>query len=142
MVLVETRVLGKKRALIPEWSVPIPTDPDAGGGGGLTLRQLIERIVRAEVDAFGKRQEARRFVKALSEGEIAEGRRRGKVDPGGSDLEQVVDPEEAVATALIGFEDGLYLVIVDGNEQRELDRQVHATESSRVVFVRLVFLAG
>ncbi|MFQ5506712.1 MAG: hypothetical protein ACE5F1_18230 [Planctomycetota bacterium] len=142
MVLVEARVLGKRRALIPEWSVPVPAEPQDDGEGGLTLRALIERIVRAEVSAFEKRQEARRFVRVLSEREIAVGRRRGRIDPGERDVQQEVDPEQAVATALQGFEDGLYLVILDGNEQKDLDRQVHVTDESRLVFLRLTFLAG
>jgi hypothetical protein len=43
---------------------------------------------------------------------------------------------------LQGFEDGLYLVILDGEEQRDLDRQVYVTAESRMVFLRLTFLAG
>jgi hypothetical protein len=33
-------------------------------------------------------------------------------------------------------------VIIDGEEQRELDKQVYVTSQSRVVFLRLTFLAG
>jgi hypothetical protein len=43
---------------------------------------------------------------------------------------------------LQAFEDGLYLVIVDGNEQRDLDQQVFLQPDSRVAFVRLALLAG
>jgi hypothetical protein len=142
MVMVEARVLGKKRALIPEWSVPVPTESQADGDSGLTLRQLIERIVRAQVSAFQERQDARRFVQVLSEREIASGHKKGRIDPGGRDLNQEVDPEQAVATALQGFEDGLYLVILDGNEEKDLDKQVYLREDSRLVFLRLTFLAG
>ncbi|MFK7740597.1 MAG: hypothetical protein AB8H80_09765 [Planctomycetota bacterium] len=43
-------------------------DPGAfgDGDGGLTLRELIERIVRSEVASFERRQEVRKFVRALS----------------------------------------------------------------------------
>ena len=139
MVLVETRVLGKRRALIPSWAVPVPTEP---ADGGLTLRELIARVVRSEVAAFGERQRARRFVRALTARDVEEGRLRGKIAPGGTSNEQTVDPEEAVGTALQAFEDGLYLVILDGQEQKDLDRQVYVTETSSMVFVRLTFLAG
>ena len=53
-----------------------------------------------------------------------------------------MDAEAAVGAALQGFEDGLYLVIVDGVEQRSLDSQVYLTADSRLVFLRLTFLAG
>ena len=142
MVFAEARALGRCRALIPEWSVPIGIDDDGGGDDGLTLRQLIERIVRAEVRAFTQRQEARTFVRVLSEREIEDGRARGRIDPGDSDLGQDVDVEQAIGTALQAFEDGLYMVLLDGREQRDLDAQVFVTEASRVVFLRLAFLAG
>lgn len=142
MVLVEARVLGKKRALIPEWSVPIPPDAGSDGDGGLTLRQLITRVVRAEVLAFEKRQEARRFVRALTEAEVEDGRARGRIDPGGREPSGPVDVEQAIGTALQAFEDGLYLVIVDGQEHRELEAQVWVGDETRLVFLRLTFLAG
>ena len=142
MVLVEARALGKKRALVPEWSVPVPRQPGGEGDGGLTLRVLIERIVRAEVERFQERQEARRFLRVLAEREIDTAREKGKIDPGGRDLQQEVVPEHAVATALQAFEDGMYVVILDGEERRELDRQVFLKDDSRVVFLRLTFLAG
>lgn len=141
MVQIEARVLGKKRPLIPAWSVPVPSAP-RDGDGGRTLRELIELIVRAEVRAFERRKEARRFVRILSEQEIAAGSERGKIDPGGRDLDQKVDPDGAVATALQAFEDGVYLVILDGEEQKDLDKQVYVRDDSRVVFLRLTFLAG
>lgn len=142
MVVVEARILGKKRPLIPEWSVPVPTEPLSKDGDGLTLRELIEKVVRVEVAAFEKRQEARKFVRALSEREVERGRLAGKIDPGGTDLQQSVDVEQAIGAALQGFEDGLYLVILDGHEQKTLDQQVYLTETSRMVFLRLTFLAG
>jgi hypothetical protein len=43
---------------------------------------------------------------------------------------------------LQAFEDGLYLVAVDGVEQRNLDARIFLAADSRVVFIRLVFLAG
>lgn len=142
MVLVEARVLGKKQALVPEWSVPVPTHSSDDGDGELTLRQLIARIVRGQVAEFCKRQEARRFVRALSEREIAERKKAGKIDAGGTETGQVVDPESAVAVALQAFEDGLYLVLLDGVEQVDLDRSVFVNETTRMVFLRLTFLAG
>ncbi len=61
---------------------------------------------------------------------------------GGRDLDQKVDVNEAIATALEAFEDGLYLVIVDGQEQRSLDGQVFLNADSKIAFVRLTMLAG
>lgn len=122
--------------------MPNPPGTDGPGGGGITLRELITRVVRSEVSAFEKREQARRFVRVLSRAEIADGAARGKVDSGGRAPTGPADVDAAVAAALQGFEDGLYLVILDGVEQRELDRQVYLSPDSQLVFLRLTFLAG
>jgi hypothetical protein len=141
-MLIETRVLGRKSRPRDGWAIPDPPGAETGDGGGLTLRALITRIVRSEVSAFERRERARRLIRVLSESEVADGAARGKVDPGGRPPTGPVDEEAAVAAALQGFEDGLYLVILDGVEQRDLDGQVYLTAKSRLVFLRLTFLAG
>jgi hypothetical protein len=139
MITISGKALGRKKPLFADWSIPLP--PEAGEGG-LTLRDLIDRVVRAEVEAFRQRQEERKLFRALTERQIEQGAARGKVDMGGRDLNQKVDADEAVATALEAFEDGLYLVVVDGQELRSLDAQVFLQPDSRVAFVRLTLLAG
>ena len=61
---------------------------------------------------------------------------------GGSDLQQDVDDETAVANALQAFVDGIYYVILDGTQCRDLDEQVVVADDSTVTFLRLVPLAG
>jgi hypothetical protein len=141
MITIEGKALGSRRRLFADWSIPMPPELD-GGGGDLTLRDLIDRIVRAEVAAFRERQEDRRIARALSAAAIAEGAARGKVDMGGRELDQEVDDEQAVAAALQAFEDGIYLVAVDGREVRNLDQAVYVNPDSRVTFIRLALLAG
>ena len=140
-MFIETRVLGRRARPLDGWSIPTPP-PDHDGDEGLTLRQLIERIVRTEVRAFEQRERSRRFVRVLSDTEIAESAARGRVDPGGRPPSGPVDEDRAVGAALQGFEDGLYLVVLDGEEQRDLERRLYLTDQSRVVFLRLTFLAG
>jgi hypothetical protein len=142
-MFIETRIAGKKARPLDRWSIPTPPpDDESGDGGGLTLRVLITRVVRSEVAAFEQRDQARRLIRVLSDAEIADGAARGKVDSGGRSPSGPVDQDAAVGAALQGFEDGLYLVILDGVEQRELDKQVYLSPDSRLVFLRLTFLAG
>jgi len=140
MLTISGKALGRRKPLFADFSIPF--QPDLGDGGSITLRDLIERVVRHEVAAFKQRQADRQFVHALTAKQIEEGAARGKVDMGGRDLQQEVDPEQAVATALEAFEDGLYLVVVDGAEQSLLDNQIFLKPDSRVAFVRLTMLAG
>ena len=140
MLTISGKALGKKKPLFEDFSIPFP--PDLGDGGSTTLRDLISRVVRGAVEAFKTRQEERKLVKALSATDIEKGAVRGKIDMGGRDLDQKVDLDEAIGVALQAFEDGLYLVIVDGAEQRSLDAQLFIKPDSTVAFVRLVMLAG
>jgi hypothetical protein len=141
MLTIRGKMLGRKQPLFADWSVPFPPDLKAEGDR-LTLRDLIARVVRAEVAAFRSRQEERRLVRVLSRSDIDQGVVKGKVDMGGRDVKQPVDEEEAVATAIEAFADSLYLVVVDGEEQRDLDREVYLQPDSQLTFVRLAMLAG
>jgi hypothetical protein len=141
MIAIQGKALGRSKPLFADWSIPFPPDLDAGGDR-LTLRDLIARIVRSEVQAFQQRQQERRLIKVLSAADIERGTAKGKIDMGGRDLVQDVNEEAAVATALQAFEDGLYLVVLDGEQQTELDREVYLQPDSAVTFVRLTLLAG
>ena len=139
-LLVSTRVLGKRKPLLNDFSVPPPATVPRGDD--LRLRDVIEHVVRHELREFKRRQRARRFDRVLSDAQIAEATTRGKVDPASKGSKQKVDVDAAVGNAFQAFEDGLYLVIIDEVERRSLDEPVRLAEDSRLVFVRLTFLAG
>jgi len=138
--LVQTRALGKRKPLLDDFSIDPPSD--LSDGDGVRLRDVIEHVVRQEVYAFQKRQQARRFDRVLTEAQVAKGAARGKVDPASKNVVQPVDLDEATATALLAFEDGLYIVVIDEKERRSLDEQVLLRPDSRITFIRLTFLAG
>src|SRR5438309_11100791 len=77
MITVGGKVLGKKKPLFADWSIPFPPDLHEGGDR-ITLRDLIARIVRGEVEAFRQGQEERRLVRALTATDIDKGVVRGK----------------------------------------------------------------
>jgi hypothetical protein len=141
VITVETRAAGRRGLLLPAFELP-PTREDGPAGSPLTLRDLIERIVRREVEAFRLRQLDNGFLRALSPDEIEAGAERGAVRSGGVELSQDVDANAAVATALRAFEDGLYYVLIDRVQCEQLDEQVRLADDSDIVFLRLVPLAG
>jgi hypothetical protein len=138
---IETRAVGRRRPLLPSWQLPTPPEP-AAREEPLTLRALITRIVHEEVAAFRQRQADRRFVRVLSEHQLSEGALAGRIDPAAHGNVDKIDAGAAVATALVGFEDGLYLVVIDGTEHRDLDEQVVLGPDTVVTFLRLVMLSG
>ena len=107
-----------------------------------TLRQLIEAVVRLEVEKYNERGVENMLVPFLTEAEIADRSAVGKVGFGRLYSDRRADPEKAVETAVQGFEDGLFRVLVNENEAAELDAPLEIHEGDRLVFIRLTFLAG
>lgn len=142
ILTVEAKVVGQKRPVFTDYRVPLP--PEATDAGRITLRDLITRIVHHEVAAFTQRQEERRLARVLSPAQIADGAQRGRIDSGEREPAQPdgVNTEAAVSAALQAFEDGLYYVFLDDVQQEALDQTVFVGEDSRVMFIRLVALAG
>lgn len=140
-ITIKGKQVGSKKQLFPDRFIPYPPSLQ-NAGGRTTLRDLITRIVLEEVAAFRQRQEERRLYRALTAPQIAQGVGQGKVNPGGQDLDQEVDDDSAVATALQAFEDGLYFVFIDGEQKQDLNETVYVGPDSTVTFVRLVALAG
>lgn len=86
-----------------------------------TLRELIETVVRQEAAAYNSRGTDNPIVPFLTEGEIAERAEVGKIAFGRLYSDKKADPEKAVKTALLGFADGLFRVLVDDREIKDLD---------------------
>ena len=139
-ITVGARVVGKKRPLFVDYRLPLPLELTSSGR--ITLRDLITSIVLKEVEAFRQRQEDRRLAQVLSPQDIELGAVRGKIDSGERTGQQEVDEGLAVSTALQAFEDGLYVVFLDDVQQESLDQTVFVGDDSRIMFIRLVALAG
>jgi hypothetical protein len=137
---ISTRSIGRRKPVLGDFDVPPP--PDLRDDGELLLRDLIEHVVRCQVRQFNQRQNDRRFDRVLSAQSIEQAAKAGKVDPAGRSDRTPADPDEAVGAALQAFEDGLFLVIIDEVERRSLEEPVYLSSNSRLVFLRLTFLAG
>jgi hypothetical protein len=136
-VRVEAAVPGRRRAGTAEH----PVDLDVAAGS-VPLRSLIDAVVRSEVKAFQDRAERRAFLRVLTEQSLAEGLAAGAVRGGGVEPQADVDPDAAVATALEAHADGLYRVLVDDEPVDSLDAAVVVGPGTRLLFLRLVALAG
>jgi hypothetical protein len=135
-ITIEGKQFGRGRALFPNWEMQLPAET-------LTLREFLTLVVQHEVAAFQERQEQRQVLQALTAEQIAEGVAKGKVDAGGRpEIVTEVDGDAAVKNAIQAFEDGLYYVFVNDDQQQDLDAPVALRDGSRVMFLRLVALAG
>ena len=116
--------------------------PYALEDGIFTLRQLIEAIVLQEVGRYNSRGADNMLVPFLAQEEIENQRVAGKVSFGVLYSDGKADPDKAVKTALLGFEDGLFRVVVGDDEITELDAALDIREGSVITFIRLTFLSG
>ena len=132
---ISGKVLGKSQNLFTTWQMDLPEQSS-------TLEELLERIVRSEIQAFQARQADRRLTKVLGLVEIEAGVAVGKVSSGGIELDRVVDVRGAVETALQAFKDGFYLVFIDDEQQENLAAKVALTGSSELLFLRITPLVG
>lgn len=134
--------LGRKEPLFRDVALTLPPEVESGQSG-ITLRDLLARLVRNEVAAFAQRQRDRGVLRVLTEREVRTAAQQGKVAFGETEVPATgVDPEAAIAVACQAFADGLYLVFLDDVAQQSLDAQVFPKPDSRLTIVRLVLLAG
>ena len=138
---VEAKVAGRKRPLLSNWRLAMPP-VEGKSGRSLRLRDLISLVVAEEVEAYHARGQERRLARMMSRTEVEQGARDGKVDPGGREPGARVQVEDAIATALQAFEDGLYFVFLDEVQQTDLEGEVYLHSDSKLVFLRLTALAG
>ncbi len=134
---VEAAVAGRKRAGVPDHPLVV-----ALSAGPTALRDLIEAVVRAEVQAFVARAGDERLVRVLTEEQLVEGLGEGSVRSGGREVAAEVDPDSAVRTAVEAQQDGLFQTIVDDTPVDDLDEVIELRDGTRVMFLRLVPLAG
>ena len=135
-IKVEAAVLGRRRAGMREHPLDIHLDGDA------TLRSLLSAIVTQEVAAYEQRRAERSFIAVLTTTAFDDGLANGAVRWGGVEVPAAPSTEVAIATAVQAFEDGLFQVWIDDMSVEDLDGPVQVSESSRVLFLRLIALAG
>jgi hypothetical protein len=132
---ISGKVLGKSQNLFTSWQMDLPAQSS-------TLAELLAQIVTTEVSAFQTRQADRRLTKVLGLVDIEAGVAVGKISSGGSELDQVVDVQGAIETALQAFKDGFYLVFIDDRQQEDLTAVVNLKTNSELLFLRLTPLVG
>jgi hypothetical protein len=134
-IYVKLKSAGKRRPVLDNVPYALPD-------GIATLRQLIGVIVRQEVDKYNSRGTGNMLVPFLTEAEISDRSSVGKVGFGRLYSDAKADPENAVETALQGFDDGLFRAVINDREITELDGALALCDGDVLTFIRLVFLAG
>ena len=134
-IYIKLKSVGKRRPVLENAPYDLPDDINS-------LRQLIVTVVRQETEGYNSRGLENMLVAFLTEAEISEQCTVGKVGFGRLYSDKKANPEKAVETALQGFEDGLFRVVLNNIEITDIDAPLIISENDVLTFIRLTFLTG
>jgi len=134
-VAITVKSIGKRKNALTRLPVELPHKPQS-------LRALITALVEWNVHGLQQRQQQLSIFKYLSESEVVERAMNGKVGFGAIYNEGLPDISEAVATAILAFEDGLYRVFIGDAEVDALDEPLTLQEDDEIALIRFTMLAG
>lgn len=132
---VRMKKLGKQR---PDTLAPIPFSLEQKPG---TVRELLTALVVLGVRDYNARKDEGQILPFLTKEDIASQAARGKVSFGVRNGEDACEAD-AVANALLCFEDGIYRVFADETELTSLEEAIPWTEDTVFTFIRLTMLTG
>ena len=136
-IYITIKKLGKREPIIEKQAFPLTqTFLDKP-----TLQNFIQLVVEKEV-ANNEKITNQSLLPYLGKTTLSKMATHGKVDFSAVYNTESVIITEAVNTALQAFEDGLFMVLIDGGNCRQLKQKIQFRENSEVVFLRLVALAG
>ena len=133
-ILVNRKTIRKSRRGLEPLRYEIEGRPQS-------LRELLLAMVKEEVRRYNDAQASDGLLRWLSQGELEDLAGDGKVSFGGAGA-RPADLRKAEQVMLAAFEDGLFRVLVDGEEVADPEAPLALTESSVVTIIRLSFLAG
>ncbi len=132
-VVLQLKRLGKKKILTVPFHVSKKPD---------TLRALIEECVKQEVQRYNKERVESQLISFLTPSEIQEQSESGKIGFGDIENKTPAYVNEALENAFLAFQDGLFVVLVNDTEVKQLDDLLHLNDKSVISFIRLTFLSG
>jgi len=134
-IYVRVKAIGKRKDIL----APTPyTIPD----GICSLRQLLTAVVQKEVAQYNNKETEAQLISFLTQQELEDQAKIGKVSFGTIYSDRKADPGKAVANAIGCWEDGLVRVFMNEEELTDLDTPLTIESQSVLTFIRLTFLAG
>ena len=134
-IYVRVKAIGKRKDIL----APTPyTIPD----GICSLRQLLTAVIQKEVAQYNSKQAEAQLIPFLTQQELEDQAKIGKVSFGTIYSDKKADPGKAVANAIQCWEDGLVRVFMNDEELTDLDAKLVIEEQAIFTFMRLTFLAG
>jgi len=134
IVFLKIKALSKRKPLIERVSFNIDK-PLA------TSKELVEFIVRRNVDDYNKKAIDSPLFQYLTSDELEDGAKTGKIGFNDRKNENKQDAGKAVQNALTCFEDGIFKLFIN-DEEAGFEDNISLKENDEITFIRLTMLAG
>ena len=134
-IYINMKAAGSRRPVLTKMPYEIPDSVSS-------VKELLESLVKIEVENYNRKNADDTFVKYLTETQIEEQAATGKVGFGRVYSEKKADLKKSVENALQCCRDGLIRVFRNGQELEQLEETVHFEPGDEITLIRLTFLAG
>lgn len=134
-IYVRVKAIGKRKDILAPTPYAIPD-------GICSLRQLLTAVVQNEVAQYNSKEAEAQLIPFLTQQELEDQAKIGKVSFGTIYSDKKADPGKAVTNAIGCWEDGLVRVFMNEEELTDLDALLTIEAQSVLTFIRLTFLAG
>lgn len=127
--------IGKRKPFLTKKAYTLTSTP-------ATLRELIQEIVAHHVRLYNQRAEDQPLIAFLTQEEVEARGAEGKVGFGTRYDDRQANEADAIAAALLAWEDGLYRVFIRDEEATELDASIDLKDGDDIAFIKFTMLAG
>ena len=134
-IQINAKQIHKKKQNVASYVWELPEQPD-------DLRGLIRMLVLSGVSEYNRRVNECQTPQPLSASRMEDLGQVGKIGFGIPYGNREADPEEALATAMQGFRDGLFRVFIGDREIESLEEPLNLREGDTLTIIRLVMLTG
>ena len=134
-IYINMKTAGSRKPALAKTPYEIPDSVSS-------VKELLESLVKIEVERYNQKNEDDTLIKYLTETQIDEQASTGKVSFGRVYSDKKADPEKAAENALQCYQDGLVRVFRNEQEFKQLEEKVHFEAGDEITLIRLTFLAG
>ncbi|MEH7401802.1 hypothetical protein V7148_12490 [Gottfriedia acidiceleris] len=134
-IFITLKSLSRRKGFIEKKPFEIEKNP-------LTLEELIQELLSINVNSFNQKEIGIPFLPYLTQDEINMKSTVGKIGFNEINNDTNANVKEAISTALLAFQDGLFKVFLNDNEIESLQENIDLHENDEFTFIKLTMLSG
>ncbi|MEH7350761.1 hypothetical protein [Gottfriedia acidiceleris] len=134
-IFITLKSLSRRKGFIEKKPIEIENKP-------LNLEELIQELISMNVNSFNQKEIGIPFFPYLTEDEINLKSTVGKIGFNAINNDTNANVIEAISTALLAFQDGLFKVFLNDKEIESLQENIDLHENDEFTFIKLTMLSG